>query len=627
MKTINDFVIRFTLISTLFITAISCKNDTFENDNSSRVIPETQEITVTEYGARCHIEYSIENPISSSPLSVKSSEPWVVDIDTSTSGTVSFTVLCNDSSEPREAILTLRYPSQKHHPEVAIKQAACADEKLSLELKNVDYSECSVDVIPATNDITYIVMIAERDYFATNEITNAEELVYANEIYFRGYMAAEEDLEEFLVRSNFGRCGGCTQGWRDLSPAKEYIIYTYGVAVIDNTLHRTTPVYYLSIESRLPERHSTAFTVTAVSDGPEVSVKVEPHDWQGYYMVQFVADTEAGYITEGEEFTEDNEEALAESFFYIADHLFYFEQLSAEEVMQELGYKGAVDIAKTLDANHKYMILVYAIDSIDGNVPMVVSHPTVEYLATGNVAGVDMTFDVQITNIRPRSVDISITPSADYPYTAVMMYASNLPEGTPEEQLAFIMEKYPPLELTGHYEEHIDQLPPSTEFVLAVYGYYAGAATTPLYTYHFTTKDDGVGGNTISEVRCSAYDIREVVALEPYYSSYVGYADYFLSVEVITAESSPTLHFDIIPSSMLEEYGLEYIRESLLEYSYTSSPDWTLCTYGNEYVVCGMAEDESGYVGELYVSEPISFTYEQRSGAQEFVDTYKDYTN
>ena len=42
-----------------------------------------------------------------------------------------------------------------------------------------------------------------------------------------------------------------------------------------------------------------------------------------------------------------------------------------------------------------------------------------------------MTFEVEFSNIMPRSVDVSIVPSTDEQYTAVMMYAKNLP-ATPE---------------------------------------------------------------------------------------------------------------------------------------------------------------------------------------------------
>jgi hypothetical protein len=222
-------------------------------------------------------------------------------------------------------------------------------------------------------------------------------------------------------------------------------------------------------------------------------------------------------------------------------------------------------------------------------------------------------------------VDVCIVPSKDETYTAVMMYASSLPEGDKQQQLDYVMSKYAPLELSGVYSEHIDQLPPETEFAIAVCGYYAGAPTTDLFLYRFTTAKDGEGDNKIVEVQFSAYDMAEVAAIEPYYNSMMGYADYFLSMEVVTLTPSPTLHYELYAKSQYDSYTHKEIRDSLLEYAYTSSPDWALCNYGNEYVLCGLAEDENGYVGEMYVSEPIMFTKEQTSDAAIFVTLYEAY--
>ena len=608
------------------LCVVACTDDAPTADGVVVVTPDRDTIDVAPEGGRCTLSYTISNSIPGAPLVAVSEAEWIYDIETTEEGMVSFVVACNDAPEEREAIISLRYPSATEFPEVVVRQKALASEAISISITDVDYSLCAAEFTPAKSDMPYIVMMAEKSYFAGANIANVDDLVAADEIHFRTLMHEGVTLETFLVESNIQRLGHATQRWEDLSPAKEYVIYSYGIDVVDDSYRRATPVYHTIIPSRLPERSDVGFDVAVDATKPDVVVTVAPETWDGYYMVQFVQDTEDGFVPEGEAFGPDMEVALAESFFYVADHLYYYEGLSAEEVMQRLGYRGATTIEDTLNANHKYMVMVYAIASMDGNVPMVVSHPTVEYFTTGDVSLSSMTFDVDIYNIRPRSVDIAITPSTDEQYNAVVMYASNLPEGSAQEQLDYICGKYPPLELTGYYEEHIDQLPPDTEFVLAVYGYYAGAPTTELFLYRFATAKDGVGGNTITGVKCTAYDLKEVVALEPYYSSYVSYADYFLSVEVLTAAVSPTLLFDISPKSVYEEYGDEVIRESLLEYSYTSSPDWALCTYGNEYVVCGLAEDESGFIGEMFVSEPIVFSYEDRSAAEEFVELYEDYT-
>jgi len=606
--------------------AVACVDDAPTADGVTVVTPDRYNMAVVSEGGRCTLTYTVSNPIPGAPLAAVSDAEWIYDIDTTREGIVSFVVACNEMPEEREAVLSLHYPSAKEFSEVVVHQAAMTVEAITISIAEVDYSSCTAEFTPAKDDMSYIVMMAEKSYFASASIANVDDLVAADESYFRTLMYDGITLEEFLVESNILRLGSVTQSWQDLSPAKEYVIYGYGIDVVGNSYRRATPVYHSIIPSRLPERGDVKFDVEIDADKPDVVVTVVPETWEGYYMVQFVEDTEAGFVPEGEPFGVEQEVALAESFFYVADHLYYFDELTAEEIMQQLGHRGEATIKDALNANHKYMVMVYAIASDEGNVPMVVSHPTVEYFATGDVSLSSMTFEVDIYNIRPRSVDIAIVPSTDEQYNAVVMYATNLPAGSAEEQLDYICEKYPPLELSGRYEEHIDQLPPATEFVLAVYGYYAGVPTTELFIYRFATAEDGAGGNTITDVRCTAYDLKEVVALEPYYSSYVGYADYFMSVEVVTAKPSPTLHFDIFAKSVYEEYGIDAIRESLLEYSYTSSPDWALCSYGNEYVVCGLAEDENGFVGEMFVSEPITFRYEDRGEASIFVELYKEYT-
>lgn len=605
----------------LLILTTSCNNDTPSSAKEFSATPSL--IEISEIGGECVVEYNLPKYIGTMLPVVVCDTEWITDIDNSQKGKIHLRVLPNYSSEEREAIVELRYIETDTRPRVVIRQRGLSGDKLSIEISEVGYSECSVKITPSDNDIRYIAMMAEKRYFTEQGITDEETLLYSDRTLFESY--TDKSLEQFLEDSGIAMQGTQTKLWQDLSPAKEYVIYAYGIYVNGDNYDRITPVYYTTVSKRLPERSVQNFSATITAEGPEVSFDIMPESWDGYYMVQLVEDSEAGYIEQGLPFTTLNEEQVAEAFFYISDHMYYFEGKSSEEIMQQLGYKGQASFHKTLNANHRYMALIYAIAAEDDNIPMVVSQLQVEYFTTGTVERSDMTFDVEFTNIRPRSVDVCITPSKDETYTAVMMYASSLPEGDKEEQLDYVMSKYAPLELSGIYKEHIDQLPPDTEFIIAVCGYYAGAPTTDLFLYRFTTAKDGNGNNKIIEVRFSAYDMAEVAALEPYYASMMGYADYFLSMEVETLTPSPTLHYELYAKSQYDSYTHEEIRASLLEYAYTSSPDWALCNYGNEYVLCGLAEDENGYVGEMFVSEPIMFTKEQTSDATIFVKLYEEY--
>lgn len=616
---------KFFVVLSLAMALLSCNDE--EALQNVEFATSVQSIEVGEWGGSLNFTYTLPKNNYGMNAVATTEADWITDIDNSVGHTISFRVLPNTLSMSREAYITLKHLSSSVQPKIKVTQAAYSGKTLNIEVLNVDYSEYEVRVTPPNDDMYYVLMMAEKSYLTELGIDSVEELSEVDLAHFYSYITPDATLEEFLKSSNLVLRSKQTKRWQDLSPAREYVVYAYGVYINGEQYDVVTDVEYVLVEKRLPEREDIEFDVTIEAEGPEVSFDIAPKGWDGYYAVQLVEDSEAGYIEQGLEFTPEAEDAVAEAFFYIADHLYYFEEKSAEEIMKQLGYKGNMSFTKTLNAEHRYMALIYAIESIEGNVPMVVSNPIVKYFSTGAVQHSDMTFEVRFENIKPRSVDVTITPSTDETYTAVMMYAKNLPEGNKQEQLDYVMSKYAPIELSGVYEEHIDQLPPATEFVIAVCGYYAGAATTELFVYEFTTAEDGVGKNVVTKVQCSAYDLEEVAALEPYYKSFLGYADYFLSVEVTTAQPSSTLHFDVFPAYLVEEYGEEAIRESLLEYSYTTSPDWALCSYGNEYIVCGMAEDENGYVGEMYISEPITYSKAETSDAAVFVELYKEYVS
>lgn len=609
----------------LFALSVSCTNDQ-PDDSKVDFSLSVAAIDATDIGGEFEVRYSLSEYVGGVMPVATADVGWIVDVDNSERGVIRFRVLPNFDAEVREAALYLKYINTSARPKLLVRQAGCGGDKLTMRVANIGYSECTVELLAADKTMPYIVMMAEKNYFLDSNISTADELVYSDSTLFSSY-AVDSTLEEYMLNSGFMLMGDKSKRWQDLSPAKEYVVYAYGIYVSGDEYERITPIYHLVIDKRMPERVEQSFDVNIEAEGPEVRFNVKPESWAGYYCVQIVEDSETGYVEQGLEFTPKAEEQVAESFFYVADHLYYFEEKSSEEVMQQLGYRGEATFSKTLNANHRYMAIIYAIASDEGRVPMVVSRPQVEYFTTGTVNRSDMTFEVEFSNIRPRSVDVRIVPTTDESYTAVMMYAKNLPKGDKQEQLDYVMAKYAPLEITGIYEEHIDQLPPDTEFVIAVYGYYAGAPTTDLFVYHFATAKDGKGENRIVDVKFSAYDMADVAAIEPYYKSMLGYADYFLSMEVETLMSAPTLHFELYTKSQYDSYTHEEILESILEYAYTSSPDWALCTYDREYVLCGVAEDENGYVGEMYVSEPISFSREQVGDAQEFVELYKEWTN
>ena len=116
------------------------------------------------------------------------------------------------------------------------------------------------------------------------------------------------------------------------------------------------------------------------------------------------------------------------------------------------------------------------------------------------------------------------------------------------------------------------------------------------------------------------------MTLDSYYESMYGFGDYFLSVDIHTLQPTERVYFDIFRTSHIEENGEKWVKESLMDYSYHTLFDWGLCSYNNEYVVCGYAEDADGNIGELFTSAPIVVQRGETGDAAEFIERYAEYT-
>lgn len=617
----------YTLLLTLCATLIiGCEKEPAGQVQGPISFSDTT-IEASDNGGEYAISYELQDALEGFDLVVTSDEPWIRDIDVD-GEEITLRVLGNPLYTSREATLTVKYPTWSQDESITVRQEGVKSEKLTLTLTDSDYSTCEVNIAPHDDQMYYIVMVAEKAYFVEKGISTAEELVRHDIDYFVANMSDAPSLDAFLVDSYIALQGTNKRMWENLSPAKEYIIYAYGVELGDMDYMQVTPVYHIALPKRLPELQSVEFDINITSDGPEVEFDIEPIAWDGYYMVQVIRDDQTGYIAQGDPRDEAFEEAVATSFFYVSDNLYYYYEYSAERILEEMGHKGHSTYSQTLDANHRYMAIVYAIASErEGSVPVMVSKPIVEYFATGDVVMSDMTFDITISNIRPRAAEITITPSTnDEAYTAVVLYARNMPDGTNGEQLRYIHEHYSPFEVRGSYSETVSSLKPDTEFIVAVYGIYAGAPTTDLYYKTFKTTKEGAGSNLITAIEWKAYDLEEVLTLDSYYESMYGFGDYFLSVDIHTLQPTERVYFDIFRTSHIEENGEKWVKESLMDYSYHTLFDWGLCSYNNEYVVCGYAEDADGNIGELFTSAPIVVQRGETGDAAEFIERYAEYT-
>ena len=89
---------------------------------SPEIVFAKESLDVPAEGGPFQIEYTIENPVANATLSAKCNDSWITDIDTKTSGVISFNVTKNETAEKREAIIEVSYADIQPAPSFKVKQ-------------------------------------------------------------------------------------------------------------------------------------------------------------------------------------------------------------------------------------------------------------------------------------------------------------------------------------------------------------------------------------------------------------------------------------------------------------------------------------------------------------------------
>ena len=77
-----------------------CNNDDpVTPDAQPEIVFAKESLDVPAEGGPFQIEYTIENPVANATLSAKCNDSWITDIDTKTSGVISFNVTKNETAE------------------------------------------------------------------------------------------------------------------------------------------------------------------------------------------------------------------------------------------------------------------------------------------------------------------------------------------------------------------------------------------------------------------------------------------------------------------------------------------------------------------------------------------------
>ena len=285
-----------------------------------------------------------------------------------------------------------------------------------------------------------------------------------------------------------------------------------------------------------------------------------------------------------------------------------------------------------LEADKEYVLFVYGI-----NTEMeVLSGLFWEYFTTEDVTPSDneLTVTVPVPDITANSARVMVTTTNDDPYVVGADLAANWAGMSNEEILEVLTgDSYDVSRnvQSGDYDATFYNLTSGTDYIVFVFGFDAGKATTELQTYPFTTKS--VQGSELQFIDIEygdAFDIDDVIAMygdeypvvEEWFTAWFGTGRIYLPMRAVVSEdaaeylwafdwqdlSDPKQHSDGELIMMLTEWGMAVPYE---EY------DAYFPNYNSIGTVFGVCIDEDGKYGPVY-RETIYLTEKDITPATEF---------
>lgn len=374
-RLINSLIV---IIASLFV---ACQTGSTDDGPAPIMKLDVYELGVTGEGGDVPIYYGITNPIKGEKPTVTSNVDWITPGDIG-GGKIIIHIAENDISEERMGFVTVDYKNLDKPQRVYITQDKQPLNDFKFSVSDVTYKSCKVKYMPRDSKRPYMANIIDSEYFKQTGITDGAVFV-ANEM--ESYLALAQrnnmTLEELMGRVNpqLIYSGDAEREFTGMQPGATYTIYSYGVEFNGNSYTMTTPLHTSIVDIPMPTMYDIDFQLTATRSNGTASISVVPENWSGYYAVQLVPDDNILYTPQGENLNEYTIKSIATSFYTNARSVIK-NGYSAEQYLRSSCYSGVKTINMQLSSENRYMVVVFAVESKDGEVPVMRSMPVVSYI-------------------------------------------------------------------------------------------------------------------------------------------------------------------------------------------------------------------------------------------------------
>ena len=509
------------------------------------------------------------------------------------------------------------------------------DASFSIAVQEVHAASAITQVTPQDADMYYVMFLDEVSYLQFNGIATAEQLWEDDFAAFeRGALANNMNLKEFMVASNIVFQGVQRVQWNSVRPGINSVLYVYGVQFSEDgaSYEAVTDIAWTTIQPEYAPLQDVTFELDVEVDGADIELGIKPTNWDGYYLVKVVDANDELYVGEGVVFDDDYMQIIADEWVAACSS-----NLAGghpiENILEQVCYKGNIDLALSLDSYVLYSALVYPVAEYDGFV-QVVGKPSYINFSTEEVAQSDMDINIEVSNCYVRVTDLKITPSnPEESWILLVTPTAYLPAGYDDATLldyALGEFSYYTYTFKGEVTTHLNTLYPNTEYIVVAFGYSGGVVTTGVCSKVFRTQKEGVCELEVTDVIVGGpYRPTDLYNYDPetfkYYTKpyYYDSVQFIVTLEVKTSEPTRDIFSYFVSKDDYEWGGYDTTFYDLL----IDTCDPLAITEGfwdyGSYYACAAAFDYKGDVTEMWMSDLITWTMEDFRPIEEFIEKWE----
>ncbi len=378
MQLIKRFIVA--VISLIALGMASCEPQVDPNNPPTMQL-DIYELNVTGDGGNVPIYYSVTNPVKGAKPEVTSNVEWITPIDIN-SYQIMLSIAESDISEERMGFVTITYKGMEKPIRVYITQDKQPLNDFKFSVSDVTYKSCKVQYKPRDPKRPYMANIIDSEYFKQTGITDGAVFV-AKEM--ESYLALAQrnnmTLEELMgrVSPQLIYSGDAEREFVGMQPGATYTIYSYGIEFDGNNYTMTTPLHTSIVDIPMPTMYDVDFNISTSFSNGTAMISVTPENWDGYYAVQIIPEDNILYTPPGQNLNDYTIKSIATNFYTTARNAIKGGS-NVEQYLRTTCYKGPKSINMQLSSDKKYMVIVFAVESKDGEIPVMRSMPVVKYL-------------------------------------------------------------------------------------------------------------------------------------------------------------------------------------------------------------------------------------------------------